>query len=852
VNPNIHPLSPSDRITVSTGNGVAEMSVKEVSEMLKDVKNEYVMLRNIFGKKQIEFDTSFLAGHDFTQDRGIKSFIYRKKSKILNKMGECQLVILDNRTKLYHENEEIGYAMSGTSSEYGGKAKIQFYKISPAAYRESEVNKEHFAIKDINYVAKPVLVTTGWGAGHILLKRSEEDNKLECYFSKPVTYIERIDELKKASTQSSGMLTYHQADNGFPTGSVLTIPEFSSQASMDLCSLRFSEDSILCDDKGITSERHCIPTLIKMKAGVNNEIGIRIGIMDKNYFWSCLCMPIVILVFCIISYILFLKLCKIREDSTREETKGRSAENLPSYLMAVFLILFAYIVCRIMIAVKLGYTFPFFENIFGVNVASVCFMLMLVYGLSGLINIKFIVAKRNKLTKFWPFMFPLFHFIGIAICCITFSKMNDAHFYSVLQSYLPGEVNDNILSVSNWNFWNWNDMTGMTDLFFNIPYTLLLVNITLLVMTLILILYNLIFKNRIKQLTDKPISYIRKKHDCFVEKCKSESKIKRFGFIFLTFLIRLIPACVVISFVWFLPGNFATAIITFLIVVFMSSAFQRVQLGKNMSFLKAMGSYFIVTAVFMAVAIWAGHDFGYITNAIGFLMFMFFVYIITEKSYEPPKIKEFSSIVLGFILVCGIFWGGMYVWANHSDPDFSRGHRRVNMAVNWNSYANSGYRFAESDAEFTRVMKHYMFCKEFASADPLSNDDHILHPSISSGQAPVVLNDVSIQSCFFGTYGKITYFIYFVLLALLCWLVIANTKWGSGIIGRWVYWRALAMFMWVGTSLYLFLSYMGVLPFTGRLNPGFGVDSVGEALETSILMAFMLAANPYREKHEND
>jgi hypothetical protein len=50
------------------------------------------------------------------------------------------------------------------------------------------------------------------------------------------------------------------------------------------------------------------------------------------------------------------------------------------------------------------------------------------------------------------------------------------------------------------------------------------------------------------------------------------------------------------------------------------------------------------------------------------------------------------------------------------------------------------------------------------------------------------------------------------------------------------------MFMWVGTSLYIYLSYIDWLPFTGRLNPGLGVDAVGEALETAILLAFMAAA----------
>ena len=54
-------------------------------------------------------------------------------------------------------------------------------------------------------------------------------------------------------------------------------------------------------------------------------------------------------------------------------------------------------------------------------------------------------------------------------------------------------------------------------------------------------------------------------------------------------------------------------------------------------------------------------------------------------------------------------------------------------------------------------------------------------------------------------------------------------------------WRILAVLMWACTSFYLYASYVGQFPFTGRLCPGYGVDSVGEALESMSLLAFMTA-----------
>ena len=151
---------------------------------------------------------------------------------------------------------------------------------------------------------------------------------------------------------------------------------------------------------------------------------------------------------------------------------------------------------------------------------------------------------------------------------------------------------------------------------------------------------------------------------------------------------------------------------------------------------------------------------------------------------------------------------------------------------------------AVSDTEFMTVMMHYMY--NTSGADPLSPEHHILHPSVSTGQSPVVLNDVSLQAAFLGTYGLGAYLVYFGLLALLAAAVILysiprSTQRGSVPLDVRMVWRLLAMMMWVGTSVYLYCSYTGHFPFTGRLNLGFGIDSVGEALESTMLLAFMTA-----------
>lgn len=841
-NPNLHDLSEDDRITISFSDGESEaavITVRDISEMLKGVDNQYVMLRYVLEKKQVELDTTFQQGYDFFKDRGIKSFVYRNKEGLLdNKLGKCQLVILDDRTTLYHDNKEIRYAMTGSDSRFGGKAKVQFFRMTPAAYMEKKVKREYFAIKSVNYIAKPVVVSTEWGAGHVLVERNEED-KLICYFPKPITYVERVEELKSAAEKSSGLLTYRQDDGGFPTSNMLSIPAFSSQVSADICNLRFSGDTILCDNKPLRSS-HWLPTFEKTTAGINGEIGVRVGLLDRPFLWSCITFPIIILFGCM--GLMLLMLPKIYYDSSNNKFEGRWMDSLPTYIPAIFLICFAYIICKVMIAMKLGFTYPYFENVFGVNMVSVCLMLLLVLGISFIINWKFVLAERDfgkkKFEKIWPWLFPIFHFAGLVGMCVVFKKMVDGHFYSVLRSYLPGEANAKMCSLSSWKLLRWSDMTGMTDTYFNIPYTLLFVNFVVLGVTIIMILF-------------------RKKIGVFFE--KANQKFKTYGA--WTFIIG---GGVAIWLCCILPGNFATAPITLLVILFMSGAFRAVNLGKDMSFCKAMGCYLGISIFFLISAMFGGHDFGYITNFVGFIFFSFFTYIVTSKLFEPDSNREFRRLLVVFcVLIVGFVVAGL-CYIRDSDSNSERTYRRVSMLINWGEYANSGKRYAESDAEFIRVMQHYMFNgKEFVATDPLSNDDHILHPSISTGQASVIQNDVSIQGCFFGVYGWVTYVVYFGLLALLCWLVVKNAVYpvvslSKGErenitigIGRWVYWRTLAMFMWVGTSLYLFLSYCGVLPFTGRLNPGFGVDSVGEALETSILIAFMLASNPYKERGES-
>ena len=171
---------------------------------------------------------------------------------------------------------------------------------------------------------------------------------------------------------------------------------------------------------------------------------------------------------------------------------------------------------------------------------------------------------------------------------------------------------------------------------------------------------------------------------------------------------------------------------------------------------------------------------------------------------------------------------------------YDRKSQRFNAAWQTERYFDSGYRTANSNQEFFMISDHYMFNND--GSDPLSSTKRVLHSSISTGQSPVILNDVSAQSSFFGTYGVGAFIAFFTLLTVLSWLVLSYTLTKEGELSKQRLYRLMAILLWLSSTIYLYVSYSGLIPFTGRLIPGYGLEAVGEALETSVLLAFMTAS----------
>lgn len=244
-------------------------------------------------------------------------------------------------------------------------------------------------------------------------------------------------------------------------------------------------------------------------------------------------------------------------------------------------------------------------------------------------------------------------------------------------------------------------------------------------------------------------------------------------------------------------------------------------------------------------------DNGYMTNYLGFIAaFISFYFIMRIPGWHNILRGRISKYTRNHLVIYAVLISIIMVFlpaicsvcVNPKDVNYNRFARRIMLYSNFDKLQEAGYRYTETDAEFMVIMNHAM--QQSDGGDPLSNDYHMLHPSVSTGQSPVVLNDLSMPLAFFGAYGTwLTTALFFLLLIALVSLVMNHTltfrvTHGYNLTNE-MQWRLLAIFMWAGTSVYIYVSYLGWIPFTGRLIPGYGVDAVGEALETSLLLAFM-------------
>lgn len=846
-NPNSYVIDKDAVIHTSNGDKELTITYDELKNALKGIDNKYVLLSNII-QKVVKDST--------TRDtKSIKSFVYNDK-------GTWRIIILDMQTSLHtSKGATLAYCTQGTTAEYTPQqseyCKVQFFNVKSNAFRLEHKDKSTFALGDINHTMKPMIVTTEWGAGHIMLHHTPGTTHV--LFPKSITYAERLDTLFTTATANSAMLTMQQFNGSLPFSQNIYIPQFSTAISQDILNLRQIGDSILLNENLLRSQWHLLPQMNTFTIGKGtSNVHLRAGFIDTPFILSYLWLTLAIFAILFIIYPYLTDTKKVLGSAGIDTW----ASYLPQYFRVVITIALTYCLCKTMIAFKLSYTYPYFEKLTGVIVVCTALTLLLVFHLSLIINHNYLTVayKRRANGKQRKWVAVAIGGACLMLCVAAFAEMDKVYSANLLSAYLPGET-------TSLNPIHWVESIAINDLHRSIPFMLFLANAAALAVLCILnIVRSFDFKwwNLQQSITSWSNRHESREH-LRIERMQTHTELKRIlnHITTITFFLLQYAAfpCLIIIGISLTPGNFATAFITLGVIIGYSYTLSCINFEQKRF---VVFCEMLATSIVYLIAAIAFGDKGYLTNYFGFFLtfiLMYFLMLKSKSAYSQvaderrAEIREQKAIpyiaVIALLVAIALPWF-IGLIKNPEKVSYDRTDRRISMFAQYDDYLNSGYRYAVSDVEFMTVMMHSMFVTE--GSDPLNNETHALHPSVSTGQSPVVLNDLSLPCAFIGGYGWMAYIPYFGLLAILTFTVLYYSLRPTLHQHDMIYldmrsqWRILTMFMWVGTTLYLYLSYIGQIPFTGRLNPGLGVDSVGEALETSILLAFMTATTLYHKK----
>lgn len=894
------------------------------------------------------------------------------------------LVILDDKTFIQENGEEIGYQRKGTTSldneEHRNHCKVQFFNVADHCYMDGDTGNGTFQIDGVNYVMKPTVNLTEWGAGHAMLER-QPDGNVTVRYPKALGYVGTIDSLYSNCNKTCHYFTLKQNEHTFPVGTDIYLPQISKAIPQDLCNVQMgggykiylhdsdnSGDSVRVErSKTAFLPFGLMPGLKKVvlhSGGV--KMNCRAGFIDSSFAWTYMFMPMVVALVLIILVLCPWSPVRLNTDDITDFPyySVTQLNRYPMYFALLIVIAAVYCLCKSLIALKLSYTYPYFEKMTGITPVSTSLMLLLFFTAAMILNYKMIealegdrddlfgdVSTRHGKRKWCAWGIVLMLFVGIGF--MLFKVLDPIVSSEVIKSYFPSQIYDI-------NPLHWRDAFGLNDTHRSVPYTLMLIEGLLLCVWFFENMYyqSISLKEKVDDLASRFVSWlkslwkrllgcakekiqefketklqnssikdsvnetftnIRKKAfvqksfallqdaNIFVRKHFIISLFVLMALIFAAFFVTpLTKALTVIAMIWAviclwdavvlavkalfpghfvllialavvgpMLGNFGTAFISIAVIIGLCKALSGVKFvneGKDDSQSSNLYGYegvdtrhivffemIVISFIYIGCAMVA--DNGYMTNYIGFLLTVLCFYFIIDKggSWEVQNEEE-AERESKWVACLAVFSLVLFITLptlcsklfSTDDVNYNRFSRRIMLYSDFSDLQSSGYRYAESDTEFMTIMSHYM--QNNKGHDPLSNEDHFLHSSVSTGQSPVVLNDLSVPVAFIGSYGVVrSSAVYFMLLFALLILVVQfslgyeTTEGWESFLTTSMQWRLLALFMWIGTSFYIYMSYLGQVPFTGRLNPGFGVDAVGEALESAILLAFMAAVTIRRK-----
>ena len=410
------------------------------------------------------------------QNRAVRSFFHKLNNRL-------ELVILDRYTTI---DKNIRYVRQGQTSAMADSArhcKVQFFGIGDYCYRNEKPKKGTFHIDGVNYVMKPYVKTTEWGAGHVMITSSDAGLKIN--FPKPVTFVANVDSLKALSKHSSGIITMKQNSGAVPANGDMYLPEFSNAINFDICNIDFlqQEGSISLRDNNyqtstIDNPLSLVPAFSKLSLHSGDDIlYVRSGFINKGFIFSYLWLPtIVLFVLLILVWLPFVSPFKMKYSDLDLLYNKEHIQNFRTYLSVLLFICFAYCCCKSLIVLKLSYTYPYFEKLTAIISVSTAMMMLLFFILSMILNIRLLLFTKPSLFSLrlwgtWLGCFLLLCFLAYSFFGIMDTQISEG----ILQSYLLSEIDF-------CSFWEWFKPGAIQDTHRSVVYALLAVETLLLIL----------------------------------------------------------------------------------------------------------------------------------------------------------------------------------------------------------------------------------------------------------------------------------------------------------------------------------------------------------------------------------
>lgn len=846
-----------------------------IIKRLENFDNEYYMLKDVFSDRL----TPEIHNQIDNGDIEFNSFIQKKGSNY-------NLVILDKYTKI----NGFGYVYD--TLLHGTEFKIQFFRMKSWSVKKND--NKYFSDSIRSYFAKPIQIFTEWGAGHILVKRS--DNNFSVAFPKAITTIIPVEKIQRTAQNSETGVYLKQMLKSYPMPTDFYIPAFSNAFSEYVCEVsKVGNNNLIFqkendrDTVKIEANGSLIPKIsIENQKLVTGAITYKSRILNSSFYLSK--HYILFLAWLFFSIILFFSFPFKGFDNSAKEKDYDAV----FYILGIFTLFWFFLNQKLLIAEKLSFTYPYFEKIYPVSYLTTLFSLFAMFILIILINriflnqsnLIYLKLKRGKFFKYkneiilrikykW-FWKAIITFLIIITCLVAFYQIKDCFIKPIWNSYLPGEI-----SIFN----PFGD--PMNDNHFTVFW---MVGLVLLILVIVFWLPDIGMSKLIKKMTDR------------IELKLSNISFGKFVFRYILFIVI---SFLIISLI---PGNSGIALALLILLFSLSWVMEYFTNkipgpndGRKILNCKANPKYnskywgvfgnndwikthvlnhklwlWIIGSLFgICVSIIIGlSDFGFFINVFGIASTWIILLFCCSKlaSGMGPNNKRILIWNFNLGLIIGIILVGITVVSYFnlkSDPenvDFDRKSRRIQNCILPDEVKKAGYIYTESDMQWMEIMRHSaekVNKPEDGDKDIFSETNNF-HPIVSSGQSPVILNDVSVPMVYLGSLRGWGWFgLLFGTLALgvlTFWYSIGDSWRNAQInsehqkfkITHRSIGRLLASNLWIWVTWYLMASYYWIVPFTGRLMPGYGVDAVGEAIEILIFFGFLCVLDynqPYRNSN---